>query len=39
MAGKIAPHPAFVRFGGRVAEEGGGDVGAPWARPVPPAPR
>lgn len=35
VAGKVAPHPAFVRFGGRVAEEGGGDVGASWARPVP----
>lgn len=39
VAGKIAPYPVVVRFGGRVAEEGGGDVGASWARPVPAAPR
>jgi DNA helicase HerA-like ATPase len=30
-AGKIAPHPALVRFGARVSEEGGGDVPADWA--------
>jgi hypothetical protein len=35
VAGKVTPHPVFVRFGGRVAEEGGGDVGASWARPSP----
>ena len=39
VAGKIAPHPVVVRFGARVAEEGGGDVGASWARPAPAAPR
>ena len=26
--------PILVRFGGRVAEEGGGDVKASWARPL-----
>jgi len=33
VAGKVVPHPVFVRFGGRVAEEGGGDVPAVWADP------
>ncbi len=32
VAGKIASHPAVVRFGARVAREGGGDVDAGWAR-------
>jgi uncharacterized protein len=32
VAGKIASHPCFVRFGARVAEEGGSDVPADWAR-------
>ena len=32
VAGKIASHPAFVRFGPRVSEEGGSDVPATWAR-------
>jgi hypothetical protein len=32
VAGKIAPHPCFVRFGARVAEEGGSDVPTDWAR-------
>jgi uncharacterized protein len=31
VAGKIAPHPAIVRFGNRVAREGGGDVRSDWA--------
>jgi uncharacterized protein len=31
VAGKISSHPAFVRFGPRIAEEGGGDVPATWA--------
>jgi hypothetical protein len=31
VAGKIAPHPAIVRFGSRVAREGGGDVDSSWA--------
>ena len=30
-AGKISPHPALVRFGSRVSEEGGSDVPADWA--------
>jgi uncharacterized protein len=33
-AGLIAPHPAFLRFGRRIAQEGGGDVPADWSRPV-----
>jgi DNA helicase HerA-like ATPase len=31
VAGKVASHPAFVRFGPRIAEEGGGDVPSSWA--------
>jgi len=31
VAGKIASHAAFVRFGPRIAEEGGGDVPSTWA--------
>ena len=34
VAGKVSPNPILVRFGGRVAEEGGGDVQASWARPL-----
>jgi DNA helicase HerA-like ATPase len=34
VAGKISPHPAIVRMGRRVAEEGGADVPATWARPA-----
>jgi hypothetical protein len=30
-AGKISPHPALLRFGARISEEGGGDVPADWA--------
>ena len=30
-AGLIAPHPAFLRFGQRLAQEGGGDVPADWS--------
>jgi uncharacterized protein len=33
VAGKLASHPAMLRFGARVAREGGGDVGADWAAP------
>ncbi len=33
LAGKIVSHPCFVRFGARVAEEGGSDIPADWARP------
>jgi uncharacterized protein len=32
VAGKIVSHPCFVRFGARVAEEGGSDIPAEWAR-------
>jgi DNA helicase HerA-like ATPase len=37
VAGKISPHPALIRFGARVAEEGGSDVPSTWAavRPGP----
>jgi DNA helicase HerA-like ATPase len=37
VAGKISPHPALLRFGARVAEEGGSDVPSTWAagRPGP----
>ena len=31
VAGKIASHPVLLRFGSRVAREGGGDVDASWA--------
>jgi DNA helicase HerA-like ATPase len=31
VAGKIASHPSFVRFGPRIAEEGGSDVPSTWA--------
>jgi len=33
-AGPISPHPAFLRFGRRIAQEGGGDVPADWSRPL-----
>jgi DNA helicase HerA-like ATPase len=33
VAGKVSPHPALVRFGARVAEEGGSDVPSTWATP------
>jgi hypothetical protein len=32
-AGLVAPHPAFLRFGRRLAQEGGGDVASTWSRP------
>jgi len=34
VAGKIAPQPALVRFGQRISEEGGSDVGNGWAAPT-----
>jgi uncharacterized protein len=34
VAGKLASHPALIRFGARVAEEGGGDFAATWAAPA-----
>ncbi|HSE80235.1 MAG TPA: DUF87 domain-containing protein [Gaiellaceae bacterium] len=30
-AGKFSPHPALLRFGARVSEEGGSDVPSDWA--------
>jgi uncharacterized protein len=30
VAGKIASHPATIRFGARITEEGGADVGGWW---------
>jgi hypothetical protein len=33
VGGKIASHPALVRFGARITEEGGSDVPADWAAP------
>jgi uncharacterized protein len=33
VSGKIASHPALIRFGPRIAEEGGSDVPSTWARP------
>ncbi len=32
VTGKIASHPAFVRFGPRLSEEGGSDVPSTWAQ-------
>ena len=32
VAGKIASHPALIRFGARISQEGGADV-AGWATP------
>jgi hypothetical protein len=32
-AGKISSHPALIRFGQRISEEGGADVPATWAEP------
>ncbi len=31
VAGKIAPHPALMKVGARIAVEGGGDVPTTWA--------
>jgi hypothetical protein len=33
-AGLIATHPALLRFGRRIAQEGGGDVAGDWSRPL-----
>ena len=35
VAGRIASHAAIIRFGARVAQEGGADVPATWARGAP----
>jgi DNA helicase HerA-like ATPase len=32
VAGKFTSHPAFMRFGPRISEEGGADVPAAWAK-------
>jgi hypothetical protein len=34
VAGKFASHPALVKVGPRIAEEGGADVPATWAQPA-----
>jgi hypothetical protein len=34
VAGKLSPVPALVRFGARLAEEGGSDVPSTWATPA-----
>ena len=34
VAGKICPSPALLRFGRRIAHEGGADVPADWAAPA-----
>ncbi len=31
VAGKLASHPALIRFGARVSEEGGADIPTDWA--------
>jgi hypothetical protein len=31
VAGKLSSHPALVRMGRRIAEEGGADVPSSWA--------
>jgi uncharacterized protein len=31
VAGKVSPNPALIRFGARIAEEGGADVPSSWA--------
>ena len=33
VAGKLPGHPALVRVGRRIAEEGGSDVPSDWADP------
>jgi len=33
IAGKLSSHPAFVRVGPRIAQEGGADVPTTWAQP------
>jgi DNA helicase HerA-like ATPase len=33
VAGKLSSHPALVRMGPRITEEGGADVPATWAQP------
>ena len=33
IAGKLSSHPALIKMGARISEEGGADVPATWARP------
>jgi DNA helicase HerA-like ATPase len=33
VAGKLSSHPAFIRVGPRIAQEGGADVPTTWAQP------
>jgi uncharacterized protein len=35
VAGKVSPNPALIRFGARIAEEGGADVPSTWASSAP----
>ena len=37
VAGKLSSHPALVRFGARIAQEGGSDIEATWAAGSAPA--
>ena len=34
VAGKIASHPALIRFGARITHEGGADVAGWWSKPA-----
>ena len=34
VGGKIFPHPAYVRFGARMSQEGGADIPTAWASPT-----
>ena len=34
VAGKLSSHPALVKMGPRIAEEGGSDVPSSWAVPT-----
>jgi DNA helicase HerA-like ATPase len=36
VAGRISSHPALIRFGARITEEGGADVGGWWNPPQQP---
>ncbi len=31
VAGKLVPHPTYVRFGQRLSQEGGADIPTSWA--------
>ena len=34
VGGKFFPHPAYVRFGARMSQEGGADIPTAWASPT-----